>query len=58
MSEDNVDQALIDIAHNYERGVMRRHLTGGKQRRQPRRQSGKHQQQQDIQHHIRPHELA
>ena len=29
MSEDNVDQALIDIAHNYERGVMRRHLTGG-----------------------------
>ena len=33
----------------------RRHLTGGKQ---PRRQSGKHQQQQDIQHHIRPHELA
>lgn len=31
ISEDNLDQALIDIAHNYERGVMRRHLTGGYQ---------------------------
>ena len=31
ISEDDLDQALIDIAHNYERGVMRRHLTGGYQ---------------------------
>lgn len=29
MSEDDLDTALTDIAHNYERGVMRRHLTGG-----------------------------
>lgn len=31
ISEDDLDQALIDIAHNYERGIMRRHLTGGYQ---------------------------
>lgn len=29
MSETDLDTALVDIAHNYERGVMRRHLTGG-----------------------------
>ena len=28
---DTVDNALIGIAHNYERSVMRRHLTGGYQ---------------------------
>ena len=29
ISEDDFDEALLGIAHNYERGVMRRHLTGG-----------------------------
>lgn len=29
IDEENLDQALLGIAHNYERGVMRRHLTGG-----------------------------
>ena len=29
ISEDDLDKALLGIAHNYERGVMRRHLTGG-----------------------------
>ena len=29
ISEDDLDEALLGIAHNYERGVMRRHLTGG-----------------------------
>ena len=31
ISEDNLDDALLGVAHNYERGVMRRHLTGGYQ---------------------------
>ena len=31
ISEDDLDKALLGIAHNYERGVMRRHLTGGYQ---------------------------
>ncbi len=31
ISEDDLDEALLGIAHNYERGVMRRHLTGGYQ---------------------------
>ena len=29
ISEDDLDKALLGIAHNSERGVMRRHLTGG-----------------------------